>query len=80
MKTHNLVLLFGLGLALLGAGCGPSRAERERLELEAQQNREIRRANEAITHMTEKLGRKASASDLGLLTEPSTTPKPSKAP
>jgi len=75
MKHPNhIIVLLGLVIALASSGCGPSKAERaakerERLELEERQNREERRANEAITKMNQKLGKKPPAMDLGVPVE-----------
>jgi hypothetical protein len=84
MKTHNhLIVLFAIVLAFFTAGCGPSKAEREakereRLELEERQNREARKANEAITDMNKKLGKKPPALDLGIPAEKKSEPAPVK--
>ena len=79
MKTNNsLIVLLGMFLALFTAGCGPSKAERERIELEERQNREARKANEAITHMNKKLGKKPPALDLGVPAEKKPEPAPEK--
>jgi len=84
MKTHNhLIVLFAIVLAFFTAGCGPSKAEREakereRLELEERQNREARKANEAITDMNKKLGKKPPALDLGVQAEKKSEPAPVK--
>lgn len=84
MKTHNsLIILLGVFLALFTAGCGPSKAEREakereRIELEERQNREARKANEAITDMNKKLGKKPPALDLGIPAEKKSEPAPVK--
>jgi hypothetical protein len=84
MKTLNyLCVLFGVALALSTAGCGPSKAEREakereRIELEERQNREAKKANEAITNMNKKLGRKPPALDLGVPVEKKPEPVPEK--
>jgi hypothetical protein len=63
------VLLLPCGLA----GCGPSASERaaqerKRLELEEQAPRDAQKANQAITTMNKKLGRKPPELDLGLMT------------
>lgn len=63
MKTPVLILT--LGLSLLTAGCGPSKAEREaaererqRLEFEEQARRETEAANKAITEMNQNMFKK----------------------
>ncbi len=61
MKPSFLIIT--LGLSLLCAGCGPSKAEREaeeraRLELERQAEREREAANKAITDMNQKMFKK----------------------
>ena len=84
MKTHNsLIILLGVFLALFTAGCGLSKAEREakereRIELEERQNREARKANEAITDMNKRLGKKPPALDLGVPAEKKPEPAPEK--
>jgi len=84
MKTRNtLLFLLGVFLALFTAGCDPSKAEREakereRTELEERQNREARKANEAITDLNKKLGKKPPALDLGVPDEKKPEPAPEK--
>jgi len=84
MKTNkHLLFLLGLVIAFSTAGCGPSKAEREakereRLELEARQNLEERKANEAITDMNNKLGKKPPVLDLGVPTDKKSEPAPEK--
>jgi hypothetical protein len=61
MKTG--VLRFTLGLSLLVAGCGPTKAERDaeqraRLEQEEKARRETEAANKAITDMNQKMFKK----------------------
>ena len=68
---------------LLLAGCGPSKTElaekeRARLELEEKQRLEAERANQAITEMNKKLGRKVELMDLGLPANPPLAPAPEK--
>jgi hypothetical protein len=70
-------------LALACAGCGPSAAERaakerERQQLEEQAQRDEKKANEAITEMNKKLGRKPPALDLGVPAEKKPEPVPEK--
>lgn len=64
MKTTALIFL--LGLSIVVAGCGPSKAEREaaereriREELARQAEADRRKANEAFRKIGENLGRKA---------------------
>ncbi len=69
-RTVVLVLFVALG-----AGCGPSSAERqalqrERLQLEEKQRLEAEAANRTITDMNKKMfGRKAPSLDLGIPSE-----------
>lgn len=87
MRPSKITLFLGTcTLALALVGCGPSAAERaakerERLRLEEQAQRDAKKANEAITEMNQKLGRKPPALDLGVATQtqpatPSPAPKP----
>jgi hypothetical protein len=71
------VLLLPCGLA----GCGPSASERaaqeqKRLELEEQAQRDAQKANQAITTMNKKLGRKPPELDLGVTTATKIEPAP----
>ena len=72
MKTHRRMQLAALiVLAVVFAGCGESRKEREareraRLEAEQQAERAIEKSNEAVNEVSKKLGRKPPALDLGL--------------
>lgn len=78
-------ILFG-SLVLLASnfvGCGPSVAERaakerERLRLEEQAQRDAKKANEAITEMNKKLGRKPPELDLGVPIEKKPEPAPER--
>jgi hypothetical protein len=79
-KASTLVLT---AVLIVGAGCGPSTAERDtqnrsRLELEEKQRREAEAANKAITEMNKKLGRKPPAIDLGLPRTSKSEPAPEK--
>jgi hypothetical protein len=80
MKPSFIGLL--LFLALLTAGCGPSKNEREALErqrreLEEKSRAETERGNKAITDMNKKLGRKAPNVNLGVRTQTEpTSPAP----
>lgn len=82
MKPSKAILLpLVAALALATVGCGPSAAERaakerERVRLEEQAQRDEKKANEAITEMNKKLGRKAPTLDLGVPAEK----KPESAP
>jgi len=84
MKANKYPLfLLGLIIAFSMAGCGPSKVEREakereRLELEERQNREERKANQAITDMNKKLGKKPPTLDLGVPTEKKSEPAPER--
>lgn len=75
----NLTVLLVLILAAGLAGCGPSPEERrareqKRFEQEEQAQRDLKRANEAITEMNKKLGRKPPTMDLNL--PPGSPPQP----
>ena len=80
MKANRLIVVSAV-LAFTLAGCGPSKAEREaneraRLQEEEQTQRDAQKANEAITGMNKKLGRKPPALDLGGPTEKKPQPAP----
>lgn len=89
MKTRN-ALTSAITLMSLAAfsGCGESRQEKaakeleqKRLEAEAQAQRDVQKANKAITEMGKKIGRPARAPDLNLPPDqktPETAPPPSK--
>lgn len=85
MKILSLLLYSALVVAF--ASCSRPKNEspvdqRARLELEEKSQREAEDANQAITHLNQKLGRKVAPLDLGLpsATQPATpqppTPKP----
>jgi hypothetical protein len=83
MKRNSILLVNLLLLASCFAGCGPSAAERaaqerERQSLEEQAQRDEKKANEAITEMNKKLGRKPPALDLGVSTVKQPAPAPEK--
>jgi hypothetical protein len=83
-RGSSIVLLLASVCVL--AGCGPSKAERdarnkERLELEEKQRREMEAANKAITDMNKKaFGRKPPPLDLGVPPEMKAAPAPTKTP
>ena len=81
MKANRPIIILAV-LAFTLAGCGPSKAEREtkeraRLQQEEQAQRDAQKANEAITGINKKLGRKPPALDLGVPMEkkPQSSPK-----
>lgn len=79
MRLKLLTLLGIVVLAFGLAGCGPSKAERDakekaRLELEEKAQRDAQAANQAITGMNKKLGRKPPSMDLGVPADPATKP------
>lgn len=82
--SRFMVITGGLGLALALSGCGPSKTERTakeraRLELEKKAGGEAKAANQAITGMNQKLGRKAPDLNLGVLPpESKTAPAPAQ--
>lgn len=80
MKPTKLIVL---GAALWAAGgltgCGQWIAdevaqEQKRLELEKQAQRDAQKANQAITHMNQKLGRKPPELGLGITTKTKAPP------
>ena len=82
MKATKPIVL-GTLLLLPGgfSGCGPSATERaaqeqERLKLELQAQHDAQKANQAITNMNKKVGRKPPELDLGLTTATKTEPAP----
>jgi len=80
MKANRLIVVSAV-LAFTLAGCGPSKAEREakeraRLQQEEQAQRDAQKANEAITEMNKKLGRKPPALDLGVPVPSEKKPQP----
>lgn len=61
----NTAIILTLGLSLLAAGCGPSKAkreaaerERQRLEFEEKTRRETEATNKAITEMNQNMFKK----------------------
>jgi len=62
-------------VAVLVTGCDrEAERERQRLELERQVQREIKRSNEAVNAVSDKLGRRPPALDLGLKSPPPADP------
>lgn len=86
MNRNRILPVSLLLLASCLVGCGPSSAERaakerERVRLEEQAQRDAKKANEAITEMNKKLGRKPPALDLGVSTQTQpATPPPAPKP
>jgi len=75
----SVTLVVSVAFALVLAGCGESRKEREakeqkRLDLEQQAQKDIQRSNEAVNEVSKKLGRKPPAMDLGLPADQSNKP------
>lgn len=78
MKTNLIFTIAVFGSAIALAGCGRSREEieheRKRLEMEEQAQRDLKRANKAISDMGKKIGRKPPGLDLGLPSEKKAEP------
>jgi hypothetical protein len=71
----------------LAAGCGESNAEkmakekeRQRLEMEQQALRDLKKSNEAVSDISKKIGRKVEPMDLGIPTEKKTEAAPAAPP
>ena len=62
MQNKPLVVLIGVALVSTVPGCGKSREDaardKQRLELEEQAQRDVKKANKAITDMTDRAFRK----------------------
>ena len=72
---------------LLSAGCGESNAEKmakekekQRLEMEQQALRDLKKSNEAVSDISKKIGRKVEPMDLGIPTEKKTEATPTAPP
>lgn len=65
------------------AGCGRSREEidreRQRLELEQQAQRDLKKSNDAVNEVSKKLGRKPPPLDPALVPEKKAPPAPEPA-
>ncbi len=81
MKSKFISPLIILVSAVAFVGCGRSREdierERKQLEMEEQAQRDLQRANKAISEIGKKIGRKPPGLDLGLPPEKKTEPVPS---
>ena len=70
MKNEAVYLILGTLLVASGTGCSRSRSradrEKQRLQVEQQDERAIQRSNEAVNEVSRKLGRKVPLMDLGL--------------
>ena len=86
MKSNLILAFVVFGAAIALTGCGRSREEieheRKRLEMEEQAQRDMKRANKAISDMSKKIGRKPPGLDLGLPPEKKaeTAPEPARKP
>lgn len=76
-----------VAVVLLAAGCGESNAEKmakekekQRLEMEQQALRDLKKSNEAVSDISKKIGRKVEPMDLGIPTEKKTETTPAAPP
>ena len=84
--NHPIKLTSSMACAavlLFSAGCGESNAEkmakekeRQRLEMEQQALRDLKKSNEAVSDISKKIGRKVEPMDLGIPTEKKTEAPP----
>jgi ribulose kinase len=62
MQNKPFIVLVGVALVCAAAGCGKNSEEaareKQRLELEEQAQRDVKKANKAITEMTDRAFRK----------------------